>query len=159
MNGQQAGNPAHGKFLRPYSLPVGVRNPDIFPRGARFNEDNYGPIVVPQKGMTISLHPENSDSLEVFIRREGHAAAIIGGRIFTDGRETDRYTVSRDYLFAMGDNRDNSLDSRYWGFVPVEDVIGAPMIVLWSWDSRIPLSQIGARLLSIDPSRIGTIIR
>lgn len=159
VNGQQAGNPAHGKFLRPYSLPAGVRNPDIFPRGARFNEDNYGPVVVPWKGMTIPLNTGNFDSLEVFIRREGHTAANLGGRIFVDGRETGRYTVSRDYLFAMGDNRDNSLDSRYWGFVPVEDVIGTPVMAFWSWDSRIPLSRLGERLRSIDLSRIGTLIR
>lgn len=159
VNGQQAGQPAHGKFLRPYPLPAGARNPDIFPRGARFNEDNYGPIAVPRKGTTISLNPENFDSLEVFIRREGHTATNLGGRIFVDDRETDRYTVSRDYLFAMGDNRDNSLDSRYWGFVPVEDVIGTPMMVFWSWDSKIPLSRLGDRLRSINLSRIGTLIR
>ena len=60
-------------------------------------------------------------------------------RILIDGLETDRYTVARDYLFAMGDNRDDSLDSRYWGFVPVEDVIGTPMLVFWSWNPKIPL--------------------
>ncbi len=86
-------------------------------------------------------------------------ATNLDGRIFVDDRETDRYTVSRDYLFAMGDNRDNSLDSRYWGFVPVENVIGTPMMVFWSWDSKIPLSRLGDRLRSINLSRIGTLIR
>jgi signal peptidase I len=58
----------------------------------------------------------------------------------------------------MGDNRDDSLDSRYWGFVPVEDVIGTPMLVFWSWNPKIPLYNLGAKLGSINPSRIGTII-
>jgi len=159
VNGQELENPPHGKFLRPFSEPDGYWNPRIFPRGARFNEDNYGPIVVPRKGMTLLLHPDNYDSWEVFIRREGHSATMIGDRVLIDGLETDRYTVARDYLFAMGDNRDDSLDSRYWGFVPVEDVIGTPMLVFWSWNPKIPLYHLGAKIRSINPSRIGTLIR
>jgi signal peptidase I len=61
-------------------------------------------------------------------------------------------------LFAMGDNRDDSLDSRYWGFVPVEDVLGTPMLVFWSWNPKIPLYHLSAKLRSVNPSRIGTII-
>lgn len=159
VNGQKVDDPAHSKFLRSYLQLAGNWNPDIFPRGARFNEDNYGPVVVPRKGMTLLLDPENFGSWEVFIRREGHSAAIIAGRILIDGLVTDHYTVARDYLFAMGDNRDNSLDSRYWGFVPVEDVIGTPMLVFWSWNPKIPLYDLGAKLRSVNPSRIGTIIR
>ena len=159
VNGQSLDIPAHGKFLRPYSLPAGARNPRIFPRGSQFNEDNYGPVFVPRKRMTISLNPENFDSWEVFIRREGHSATKADGRIFIDGLETHRYTVARDYIFAMGDNYDDSHDSRYWGFVPVEDVIGTPLVVFWSWDPKIPLYHLGAKLGSINPSRIGTVIR
>ncbi len=59
----------------------------------------------------------------------------------------------------MGDNRDNSLDSRFWGFVPVEDVIGTPMVVFWSWDPQIPYYDMLDKLLSINLRRIGTIIR
>jgi signal peptidase I len=59
----------------------------------------------------------------------------------------------------MGDNRDISLDSRYWGFVPVEDIIGIPIVVYWSWDPQIPLYHLPEKLMSINPGRIGTIIR
>jgi len=159
INGRKADYPAHGKFLRAFSQPADDWNAQIFPRGAKFNEDNYGPIVVPKKGMTLRLEPENFDSWEVFIQREGHSTAMIGGRIFIDGAETNRYTVARDYLFAMGDNRDDSLDSRFWGFVPVEDVIGTPMVVFWSWNPKIPWYYLGAKIYSINPSRIGTLIR
>jgi hypothetical protein len=65
--------------------------------------------------MTRLLKQENFDSWDVFIQREGHSAAMIGGRILIDGLETDRYTVARDYLFAMGDNRDDSLDKQVPG--------------------------------------------
>jgi signal peptidase I len=159
VNGQKLDNPEHSKFLRSYSQPADYWNIQIFPRGAKFNEDNYGLVVVPKKGMTLLLNPENFVSWEVFIRREGHSAAMIGGRILIDGLETDRYIAARDYLFAMGDNRDDSLDSRFWGFVPVEDVIGTPMLVFWSWNPRIPLYHLGSKIRSINPSRIGTIIR
>ena len=159
INGQKLQNPEHSKFLRSFSEPAGYWNPQIFPRDAKYSEDNYGPIVVPQKGMTLLLKQENFDSWDVFIRREGHSAAMVGGRILIDCLETDRYTVARNYLFAMGDNRDDSLDSRFWGFVPVEDVIGTPMLVFWSWNPKIPLYHLGAKLHSINPSRIGTIIR
>lgn len=159
VNGRKIDYPEHGRLSHPYSQPGGYWNPQMFPRGARFSEDDYGPILVPRKGMTLFLNPENFDSWEVFIRREGHSAEMAAGRIVIDGLETNRYTVSRDYLFAMGDNRDVSFDSRYWGFVPVEDVIGTPMMVFWSWDPKIPLYRLGAKLRSVNPSRIGTIIR
>jgi signal peptidase I len=96
---------------------------------------------------------------EVFIRREGHEAQLRDGQAWIDGKETNEYTVGRDYIFAMGDNRDNSLDGRYWGFVPKEDVIGTPMIVYWSWDPSIPIYYIFDKLSSVNFRRIGTIIR
>jgi signal peptidase I len=159
INGKKFPLPSDGKFLRADSQPAGYWNPDIFPRGAKFNEDNYGPIVIPQKGSKMALNPQTFYSLETFIRREGHSAEMIVGKILIDGREASSFTVSRDYVFAMGDNRDNSLDSRFWGFVPLEDVIGTPMIVFWSWNPQIPLYQFFAKIRSVDLSRIGTLVR
>jgi signal peptidase I len=159
VNGKRLQNPDHAKFLRPASQPADYWSPYIFPRGAKFNEDNYGPIVVPQRGMTLVLNPGTFPPWETFIRREGHAVAMAGGKVLIDGRETSRYTVSRDYVFAMGDNRDNSLDSRFWGFVPLEDVIGTPILVYWSWDPQIPIYDLYAKIRSINLRRIGTIVR
>jgi signal peptidase I len=158
VNGQALPLPPGGKYLRQSPLPENYHDPHIFPRGADFNQDNYGPILVPQKGMKVSLNPYNLAAWQTFLRREGHRAAMQDGKITLDGLENNEYFVERDYVFAMGDNRDNSLDSRFWGFVPVEDIIGTPMIVYWSWDPQIPFSRLLDKISSINPSRIGTII-
>jgi signal peptidase I len=159
VNGKIMSNPEHSKYLRPAPLPADSRNPYIFPRGADFNEDNYGPIVVPKKGMALTLNSKTFPSWQVFIQREGHSAEMRADSIFIDRCEVSNYVVARDYVFAMGDNRDNSLDSRFWGFVPLEDVIGKPMVVFWSWNPEKPIYQLYSKLSSIDLQRIGTIIR
>jgi signal peptidase I len=158
VNGKKLALPAHGKFLRENPVPADYRNPFVFPSGAKFNEDNYGPIVVPKKGMTLVLNPQTFPAWRVFIQREGHSAELVEDRILIDGKQTSYYVVGRDYLFAMGDNRDNSLDSRFWGFVPLEDVIGTPMVVYWSWDPQIPIYQIFSKISSVNLRRIGTIV-
>jgi signal peptidase I len=159
INDRKQELPPHGKYLRPEPIPAGYSNPNIFPRISDFNEDNYGPIVVPEKGSVLSLNADNISTWEVFVGREGHSASLIKNQVFIDGRPANRYVVERDYLFAMGDNRDDSLDSRFWGFVPVEDVIGTPMFVFWSWNPQIPFSHPLDKILSIRFGRIGSIIR
>jgi len=159
VNGKILPTPPHGKFLRAEPAPAEYRNPAIFPLGAKFNQDNYGPIVVPRKGMTVILNRQTFSSWEVLIQREGHSAEMSNDSILIDGMEASHYVVGRDYLFAMGDNRDNSLDSRFWGFVPLDDVIGTPIIVYWSWDPQIPLYQLYSKISSVDLQRIGTIVR
>ena len=159
VNGKKLTLPEHGKYLRSYPEPSDYRNPNMFPSGANFNSDNYGPIIVPQKGMTLILNAQTFPGWRVFIQREGHTAEMVNDKILIDGKETGYYVVGRDYIFAMGDNRDNSLDSRFWGFVPLEDVIGTPMIVYWSWDPQIPVYQLFAKISSVNLRRIGTIVR
>jgi len=159
VNGRKQELPPHGKYLRSEPISAGLPNPNIFPIDSEFNEDNYGPLTVPGKGSVLSLTAGNFHAWEVFIRREGHSASLINDQVLIDGRPATRYVVERDYLFAMGDNRDDSLDSRFWGFVPVQDVIGTPMVVYWSWDPQIPFSHPVDKLLSIRIGRIGTIIR
>jgi signal peptidase I len=73
-----------------------------------------------------------------------------------DGKATSSYTVQRDYCFGMGDNRDNSLDSRYWGFIPVQDVVGTPLIVYWSWDTN--LMNFIDKFKTLRPERFGKVI-
>ena len=159
VNGQAIALPSNGRYIRPKPLPADYPNPDIFPRESEFNEDNFGPIRVPRKGMSLQLSKANLPAWEVFIRREGHSVLQTGTAILIDNRPTNQYVVERNYVFAMGDNRDNSLDSRFWGFVPVEDIIGTPMIVFWSWDPQIPFNHPIKKLLSINLGRIGTVIR
>lgn len=130
-----------------------------FPRGRGYTRDNYGPIRVPKRGDTIWLSLTNLLEWDIFIRREGHTVTVRDGAILIDGRPTTFYVVERDYCFGLGDNRDNSEDSRYWGFIPVENVVGKPMIVYWSWDPLIPLGAFLHKVASIRWDRIGRQVR
>lgn len=159
INGVQAPLPRNMKFNNPNILPPGIVNPRIFPKGAPFSEDNWGPVVVPTKGDVIALSPENFERWRVFIGREGHTARMDQtGNIQIDGSPATSYTVQSDYIFGMGDNRDNSLDSRFWGFIPKDNIIGTPMIVYWSWDPDLPLFRLFDKISSIRFGRVGTII-
>jgi signal peptidase I len=140
------------------TVPPGVIDERTFPIGCGWNEDNYGPITVPKKNNLITLDNNNFEQWKIFIIREGHHAEIKNDRVLIDGMVTNQYKVEHDYYFMMGDNRNNSLDSRYWGFVPRENIIGKAMITYWSWNTDIPFSDIGKLLASIRWDRIGKII-
>lgn len=159
VNGQPSPLPRNAVFDRPWSTPANVPEEGMFPKGSGWNADNYGPLVVPRKGMVINLTSENLQQWDTFIRREGHTVAQAGDMVLVDGRPTAEYTVQRNYLFGMGDHRDNSLDSRYWGFIPEENLVGSPIIVYWSWNTEIPLYDIFGRIASVRWSRIGSLIK
>lgn len=158
VNGKPATVPLNMKFNTPIIRQAGSGDPRIFPEGAPFNEDNYGPIVVPKKGDVITLNLKTYPAWRIFIKREGHAVEQRGNKILIDGKEHSTYTVERDYVFGMGDNRDNSLDSRFWGFIPEESVVGTPLIVYWSWDPEISLLSFTDKITSIRMSRFGTLV-
>jgi signal peptidase I len=158
VNGKMAPIPRNVKFDSPQIWPANVPDDGIFPKGKPWNQDQYGPLVIPKKGMKVPLNSQDYDEWAVFIQREGHTISRQGDEVLVDGKPATDYTVQRDYLFAMGDHRDNSLDSRYWGFVPREDLVGTPMIVYWSWDSNLPLYDIFGRIASVRWWRIGSLI-
>lgn len=159
VNGTMAPIPRNIKYDSPEIVPQGIVDPGIFPKGAPWNQDQYGPLVIPKKGMQVLLNDSTFNEWNVFIQREGHTVLRTGDQILVDGKPATEYTVQRDYLFAMGDHRDNSLDSRYWGFVPKEDLVGSPMIVYWSWNTDIPIYDIFDRIASIRWWRIGSLIK
>jgi len=130
-----------------------------FPYGRGYTRDNYGPIRIPKEGDVIPLSMSTLHEWAVFIQREGHKITSDGNSVFVDGNVVTSYKVQRDYCFGMGDNRDHSLDSRYWGFIPKENIVGTPVVVYWSWDTNLPLSQFFDKIASTRWSRIGTIIR
>ncbi len=159
VNGQPAPLPRHMKFSFNRTVPSDQIDERIFPRGALWNEDNYGPLVVPKRGMKIPLNRENFLAWEIFIRREGHEVYLVGDQLEVDGKPVQEYIVERDYLFGMGDARDNSLDSRYWGFIPKENLVGTPIITYWSWSPDIPIYSIFDKIASVRWNRIGTLIQ
>jgi signal peptidase I len=108
----------------------------IFPEGSGFGPDNYGPLYVPARGDTLRLTPDNWPVYADVIRRyEGHEAELrADGSFLIDGQPADRYVVAQDYFFVMGDNRDSSYDSRIWGFVPADHLVGKAILVYFSWD-------------------------
>ena len=160
VNGKEAPIPIHVQYARNYLLPKDHLDADLFPRGTKGNADHYGPIIIPKRGDIINLSTSNIEQWKTFIDREfgKDVVQIESGKIFVDGKETTQYKVHDDYYFMMGDNRDNSLDSRYWGFVPRRNVIGSPLFVYWSWDSNIPFSDFFNLLASVRIDRIGKIV-
>ena len=101
-----------------------------------WTRDWYGPIWVPQKGAVVELSEENLPFYERIITSyEGNDLKVEDGKIFINGEETQSYTFKQDYYWMMGDNRHNSLDSRYWGFVPEDHIVGKPRVIWLSTDS------------------------
>lgn len=159
VNGVQQPMPKYMKFENMFTQPEGIKNDNIFPPLSNFNEDNYGPIRIPKKGDVVNVTSSNYSDWKIFIEREGHRTELNGSFVMIDGAPATKYTVEHDYYFGMGDNRDNSLDSRFWGFIPKENIVGTPMIVYWSWDPNLPLFDFFKKLSSIKFNRIGTLIK
>ena len=110
-------------------------NTNFFPNAIPYNwnEDNFGPILIPKAGMTLEINETTLPLYKKIIREyEKNELTKEGASIFINGKETTSYTFQQDYYWMMGDNRHRSEDSRYWGYVPEDHVVGKPVLVWFS---------------------------
>jgi signal peptidase I len=130
-------------FIRQVELQqmqAGDVEPGIFGNFG-WNRDNYGPLYIPEHGATVDITPETLPLYEKIILRyeQNENAEVRNGRLYLNGQEAKSYTFKQNYYFMMGDNRHNSLDSRYWGFVPEDHVVGKPLFTWFSVDEQAGL--------------------
>ncbi|MBS1617162.1 MAG: signal peptidase I [Bacteroidetes bacterium] len=131
------------KAVVPFSYPAGAQMmpvANIFPNNFKYyhwNTDNMGPIQVPRKGDILTINDSTQAQYSRIIGvYEGNKLETRDGKIYINGQEATQYTCKMNYYWVMGDNRHNSADSRFWGFVPEDHLEAKASHILWSWDSR-----------------------
>ncbi len=118
--------------------PAGRPGGNIFPQNPRYswNNDNLGPIYIPGRGDQVALNPETLPLYKKIIRDyEGNTVSVSGDQVLVNGEPATSYTFRQNYYWMMGDNRDHSEDSRAWGYVPENHIVGKPVFIWMSFDN------------------------
>ncbi len=145
IDGQRYGLPEHGKFIRSRVYAPKISEPEIFSNKSE-NSDNFGPLYVPRKGDTLHFDEDPAYVIRNVVELANHSFDIRLGKMYIDAKKKDYYVVEQDHYFMMGDNRDNSYDSRYWGFVSHDLVVGKALVVFLSWNKHIPLYRLTEKI-------------
>jgi len=133
-------NPAVKSVTR-NNTPAGVYNARVFPHDEQYtwSQDNFGPIYIPKAGATVALNNKTISLYKRIIKEYEHNNLTINNdAIYINGKLADTYTFKQNYYWMMGDNRHNSEDARYWGYVPFDHVVGKPVFIWMSWDGSKP---------------------
>ncbi|HJY13602.1 MAG TPA: signal peptidase I, partial [Flavobacterium sp.] len=114
----------------------------IFPLNRGWNQDQYGPLKIPKKGDVVTINKETLPEYQWIIKNYEHnTLESKNGKFFINGKETNNYTIQQDYYMMVGDNRDASLDARFFGFVPEANIVGKPMFTWMSIEGAFTDSQ------------------
>jgi len=139
----------HKKYRTPSYIKINLNetpieniNTELFPYNNKWSLENYGPIIVPKKGMKVELNPKNILTWQNAINTDyGKKVISVEGTVINLNNQAIReYVFEKDYYFVLGDNRKNSIDSRYFGYIPEEWIIGKAFMIYWS---KIPVQSSG----------------
>lgn len=160
VNGEEAKIPPKIQYMMPRPMPKDMVDRNIFPKGSGWNKDQYGPYKLPREGDVIELNKDNVEQWRTIIDRE-HEEKVVGVNdqgVTINGENVTSYTIQKDYYFMMGDNRDDSSDSRFWGLVPRDLIVGEALMIYWSWNPNIPFADFFNLLGSVRINRIAKLV-
>ncbi|MBE0573083.1 MAG: signal peptidase I [Ignavibacteriaceae bacterium] len=138
VNGKTLELPSTFKISKETEGGIRIKDDNIYPAGSKWNRDHYGPIIIPAKGDTIKVSPENFERWQsVIVMDHGERSLLSEGTLVTlDGRAISEYVLEQDHYFVVGDNFEASMDSRHFGFITDNMIIGKAIFIYWSYDSE-----------------------
>ncbi len=159
VNSQEMVSPPEARIESEFSRFHSNRHPPLYPPGSGYKINMYGPLVIPKKGDVITFGIDNINQWKDLLTLEGYDVTVKNAEVFLDGERSDSCVIKKNYFFVLGDNRVNSLDSRYWGFVPQDKILGEALFVYWSLFTDVQTESFVERAKRVRWERIGTLIK